>query len=157
MRFPFRPITKPQIKRINKIVKDLLIQDRLYHIVLRSFGVSSLQDLNREAASRFEIKLIETRMLKEDIDEFSTQIPTGVSRLSNLVYFSRLGKATNDHICYAVSLWNQLTGSPDYSELMRFTKEVVGEQYIYMESLSVGEINNVIKRLEIINKQKELR
>jgi hypothetical protein len=157
MKFPFRPITKPQLKKIEKAVKDLAISQNEYKSMLQSFGIAFTHELKRGAVSSFILKLAELRVSQKEIDDAGVQIPTGFLGFSSRIYFNRYGKSTNNQIGYMASLWTELNNSLEYVELMRFTKKVIGEQYIYMESLSVEEANTVIARLEIMNKEKEVR
>lgn len=155
MKYPFRPITKPQIKKIHTLKSVIGLSDDNYEALLYAHGVESSTELNRDGAA----KLINDLLRLENGEPLIGQVqePTGMTIREGAVYFSRVGKTTDNQLDYMVSLWMKIAENSSYEELMRFVKKVIGELYINIESLSVKEASNVIYVLEKWNKQKELR
>lgn len=151
MKYPFRPITKPQIKKIHTLKNVLGLSDDNYDALLYAHGVKSSTELNREEAAN----LIEDLIRLENGESIVGQEPTGLAK-QRVVFFDRKNKATDNQIHYMTSLWTRLDNEGTYIELLRFVKKVTGELYIHIESLSVKEASNVIYVLEKWNKQREL-
>ena len=154
MKFPFRPITKPQIKKIHTLKNLIGLSDDNYEALLHAHGVESSTELNRDGAA----KLIENLLRLKNGQPLISQdkLPTGLA-IKRAVFFDRTYKATDNQIGYMMSLWKSIDDEGTYQELLWFIKKVTGELYIHIESLEVKEASNVIYVLEKWNKQKELR
>lgn len=156
MKFPFRPVTKPQIKKIHTLKSVLGLSDDNYEALLYCHGVESSKEFNRESAAKFIEDLLKLQNGEPVIGQ--AQTPTGILSYGNkVVYFNRVGKATDNQIDYMGALWFKVTETNNYEALIHFIKKVTGVLYIHVESLSVKEASNVIYVLEKWNKQKEIR
>ena len=169
LKYPNRPITKPQIKKIHTLVSILNMPDEHYRALLMRFNVESSIELNRsdavdiiEILTSFVSKISSspTPLYTRDtifIDEplLDKQIGTGVSK-NRLVYFNRSGKATDNQLNYIAGLWLQLSDLQTYESLLFFIKKITGVLYMFIECLSIKEASGVIVVLEKWNKQKEI-
>jgi len=154
-KYPNKPITKAQIKKIHILVSSIGLNDDYYRALLSRFDVESSTELNREKAAQLIDVLVDIE--KEHLSKSQTQKPTGVHMQGRLVYFNRAGKATNNQIEYIAGLWLKLSNSKTYESLMWFIKKIIGVLYLHIESLQVQEASHVIVALEKWNKQKEIK
>lgn len=155
MKFPFRPITKPQIKKIIFMKNMYEFSDKEFELLLSQKDVKSVAELNRQDAK----DLIDNLMVQffyKKVEENRRDRLTGISD-KRLVYFNRFGKATNQQLEYLSYLWVEVSKTTSYEGVMHFIKEVTGELYIHVESISTEDMDEVIQKLKIIKKQKELR
>lgn len=154
MRFPFRPITKPQIKKIHTLKSLIGLSDDNYEALLYAHDVESSTELNREGAAKLIADLL--RLKKGEPLKGRSPEPTGMAN-QRVVFFDRTQKATDNQIGYMMSLWTSLDDEGTYRELLWFIKKVTKTLYIHIESMSIKEASSVIYVLEKWNKQKELR
>ena len=153
-KYPNRPITKPQIKKIHTLINQMNMPDEHYRALLLRFDVESSTQFNRKEAADFIEVLLE--MKGEIINSSSDKKVTGYYTKGRVYYLPRYDKVTDAQLDYIFGLWGLISPKDNYPGLMKLIKRITSKLYIHIEDLERKKASDVIYVLEkMIDKAKE--